>query len=539
MPYSSPRVIIQMIDADADDDKLSQWWSGLDNGRVTMSTVLQQRLIAFRFSDHETKKDELTLSLYNADFALIDSPAFVKGQKYLVSWGWPGNMAAPRQMVVVKVKAQNPVEVKLHDTSIFMDRRRRYRMEENITDSEFVRMIAEDNQYIGNLAHIEETTIKRRSITQANRTDARQLAFLAHRNGFIFYVDHTGLHWHRRPTGDKPKYKFIYRIDPTVGSILSEPSISSSVSKVSSSKTMNGRDPEKKEDVSETAYEGKENYTFDNDGVMEGEDAYQTATGRGGIDTDVDVDDGTLVVDDGTVDVEDYGADDDPIITDDAEDDWAGADVGQPVSASKLGNEREVGANPTGKRGQRVARDDVQPAGYVSKEEAAQEANARMLQGVRTRYKCEFKAVGNPKLFAKVLVELENICRMYDGLYYVKELVHDIAAGQYTMDVKLYRDSVKMVPVRKKETNQNPNTAGIEGQNEGSKPNSPGGPLQYRLEVREYEDGSPKASWGYYAGEELVAHTQVTPSRLTIMSDADLRALMEVGVQSELPDAVE
>lgn len=248
MPFGGPRIIMQIIDADAGEkgDQSAQTWVGFgDLGPLPV----EDRLIGLSFSDHEKKKDELVLSFANDDLALFDTPAFVKGQKYLVSFGWPGRLSVPRRFIVVKVEGGNPLVVKMHDTSILLDRRKRHRFERGMTDSEFVRKIAEDHGYKGPTAIVQDTVI-RRDVTQPQwRTDAQQCAWLAQRNGFLFFVDAAGFHWHERAWNDEPIRTFVYRADPNQGTILEPPKIEANLSQGVTTVRVLARDPRTKEDI--------------------------------------------------------------------------------------------------------------------------------------------------------------------------------------------------------------------------------------------------------------------------------------------------
>ncbi len=245
MPFAGPRIIYQLIDYDAGDDTWMQtWWQAVD--------YMNERLISFKFSDHERKIDQAVLAFHNPDFKLLDVPAFTRGQKYLLSWGWPGRMGPPRRMVVKKVTGGNPLIVKMYDTTVLMDKKKAHRFRDKMTDSEFARMVAAEHGYQGPLAHIEETTV-RHAITQPHsRTDARQLASLARRNGFVFFIDSTGLHWHSRSWKNEPVRTYFYRTDAGQGSIIGEPKFEANLSKGVSTVRVLGRDPLTKEQVDVT-----------------------------------------------------------------------------------------------------------------------------------------------------------------------------------------------------------------------------------------------------------------------------------------------
>lgn len=239
MPYGGAQVVIQLIDYDDGD-------ATFYGDYLKMVEFLQTRLLSFKFVDRDRGKDRLELSFRNDDFAMVDSPVFAKGQKLLVTWGWPGRMVPPRRMVVQTVKGSNPVKVTAHCRLSLLDRQKRSRFEENMTDSEFVRRIAEENGYSGTFQWVEDTKV-RRDITQAHVTDARMLNRLARRNGFVFYEDASGLHWHKRKFEVEPTRWYTYRQDPGVGDVLGEPQVDINMSKGIATVKVAFRDPRTKE----------------------------------------------------------------------------------------------------------------------------------------------------------------------------------------------------------------------------------------------------------------------------------------------------
>lgn len=225
MPYGHAIVAMSLIDFDAGDDT----WGNSTWDQV--AEYMSERLLLFRFSEHARKKDKLEMSFRNEDFALLDAPAFVKGQKLLVTWGWPGQTAAPRRMVVQSVKGGNPITVVAHCTMSLMDLKKNARYMEGATDSEFVREVARQYGYKGTLAHIDETSVRHDIAQPRWMTDAKMLRRLAVRNSFDFYIDASGLHWHKRRTQREPVKTFIYRTDPGRGTILEAPTFEANLSK--------------------------------------------------------------------------------------------------------------------------------------------------------------------------------------------------------------------------------------------------------------------------------------------------------------------
>lgn len=243
MPFGGPQVIIQLLDwDDGDEDWYGTW--------LDMLEILDKRLVAFTFTDHDVKMDKAVLELKNDDFALLDNPVFVRGQKLLMTWGWQGDMAVPRRMIVKKVVGGATLRVVCHCTLSELDRRKQYRINEGMTDSEYVALVAAEYGYQGTLLHLDETTEVREAIVQPKwMTDARMLRKLAKRNGFQFYIDGSGLHWKARKTDVDPAKTFIYSKDPHRCLILEPPEIEANMTRGVAKVRVLARDPFTKEQV--------------------------------------------------------------------------------------------------------------------------------------------------------------------------------------------------------------------------------------------------------------------------------------------------
>ena len=235
MPYGHAQVIMQLVDFDDGDDTWYGTW-------LDMWQYINERLISFSFSDHERKKDQLKLAFRNDDREMLENPAFVKGQKLAVSWGWPGELAPVRRMVVAKVKGGNPLMVILYDTTQLMDKDKESHSWSGMTYSQIVEEIAGKHGYHGQYLHIEPTNFAV-DVTQRRTTDARFMRYLAKKVGFVFFVDASGLHWHRRNLTTIPVRTLIYRQEPLRGDIIEEPLVEANLTRGVSRIRVMARDP--------------------------------------------------------------------------------------------------------------------------------------------------------------------------------------------------------------------------------------------------------------------------------------------------------
>jgi len=203
---------------------------------------LGSRIIGFTFDDAESKADKLSLQLDNQDLSLFDREDLMGGATLEVSWGYAGNMAVPRRVVVKKLKGFTTLEVEGQALSTLMNREAKTRSWENVTRSSVVRQIAEEHGYEGQFIDVEDTGEVLDVVNQTAETDARFLRRLASREEFEFYVDDGGFHFHERRQEAAPTHVFTWYSDSGRGDILSI-NVESDLIKRAGSVTVRGRDP--------------------------------------------------------------------------------------------------------------------------------------------------------------------------------------------------------------------------------------------------------------------------------------------------------
>ena len=64
---------------------------------------LTDRVLNWSFDDNESKSDKLILTVDNWDLANFDTPVWAKGNILEFGYGYFGNMAPSRQMIIKKV----------------------------------------------------------------------------------------------------------------------------------------------------------------------------------------------------------------------------------------------------------------------------------------------------------------------------------------------------------------------------------------------------------------------------------------------------
>lgn len=211
---------------------------------------LSERVLSFTFEDSEKKADKLVLSVDNWDLSNFDDPVWKKGNILEVSWGYPGEMAPARECVIQKVTGFQQLAVEAHAKSVLMNKLAKCRTFENKKRSDVAREVAEENGYGAQLQDIEDSAEVLPLITQARMTDAQFLRQLATREGFEFYVDFDGLHFHQRRLGQRPVRVFRWYTAPEVGEVLAV-NIENDVTAKPGAVRVRGRDPLTRRDIDE------------------------------------------------------------------------------------------------------------------------------------------------------------------------------------------------------------------------------------------------------------------------------------------------
>lgn len=222
------------------------------NGPAPRITDLSAKVTAFRYKDEERRADKLSITLDNYDLTLFDDPAFKRGMQLEVSWGYPGNMAPSRLCIVQRITGALSITIEALAESILLHRNGRTRTFDNVRRSDIVRQIAREGGYGDSVVDIEETPVVYPRIAQGGLTDAQLLVRLARQEGFEFYVDQTGFHWHRRRVGAAPARVLRWFTDQFAGDVVTF-NIDNDITARPGRVRRRGRDPLEGEDIDESA----------------------------------------------------------------------------------------------------------------------------------------------------------------------------------------------------------------------------------------------------------------------------------------------
>ncbi len=181
---------------------------------------LDGRILSFTYEEAVLKVDQVSLQLDNFDLSLFEKEELVGGAALEVSWGYPGNMAPSRRVVVKKLKGFETLTVEGQGTSVLLNRHAKTRAWQGKSRGTVAREVAAEYGYEGESLDVQNTSEVLDTINQVAETDARFLRRLAAREEFEFFVDDRGFHWHSRKQGKPPTRVFTWYSDPGRGDVL-------------------------------------------------------------------------------------------------------------------------------------------------------------------------------------------------------------------------------------------------------------------------------------------------------------------------------
>jgi phage protein D len=340
-------------------------------------------VISFRFEDDEQKTDKLTLTVDNYDLSALEGDLWVPETILEFQFGYPGAMSPPREAVIQKVSGFNPMTVEADSKDCLMNRiQRTDRSWENVKRSDVVREIVKGYGYDDDKLHIVDTKVIVDHVTQGRMTDLQLIKSLAAREGFEFFVDFDGVHFHRRSTKDKPIKTLVYFADPGAGDILS---ISLEVDKrgkqAASAVVLQGKDPKTGEPFKVRA------------------DASTTASERAGL-----------------------------------ADNLANAGT-EAKTIEAIDGVTGESTLVTSAEAKQAAQELVGPTSETTQAAAQRQADGAFLKHQLRGAHLTITIVLDALVFAKAVVKLERAGMKLSGNWYVKNAIHDVIAGTTTIKV--------------------------------------------------------------------------------------------------------
>jgi uncharacterized protein len=213
---------------------------------------VEHRIKSFSFEDSDHKADIMELAVENSDLGNFDDPVWRKGGLITATWGYLG-ATKTRAAIITSVKGSLTLAIKAHAKSVLLHSEKKPRTWVAARRSNIAQAIAAEYGYTDpSVLHIEDTGIVYDTIHQAGMTDAALLAKMARQEGFQFYIDATGFHFHRRNLGQKPLRVFHWYADPGQGDVISW-DIDNDITARAGSVNAGGRDPLKRADFNAKA----------------------------------------------------------------------------------------------------------------------------------------------------------------------------------------------------------------------------------------------------------------------------------------------
>lgn len=327
---------------------------------------ISDRVTQMTFEDTEKKADKLTLTIDNFDLTTFDSSLFQQGNVIEFTWGYAGVYAPVRSAIIKKTKGGAVVNVEAYEKSVLMNRDTRSRVWENMKRSDVAREIARENGFSSDdVLQIDDTKIVFPFISQARMTDAQFLRHLANKEGFEWFVDFEGFHFHERRLDQKPIKKFIYYTDPDAGDIIGIPTVEETSVAKRGRVRVQGRNPMEKTTHDVAADESTETNKVEATKLI-------SVGGQG------------LV---------------------------------------------KVTAYSPGAPAANVANEEVLPTSQTDEAAATREAQGRYKRSRVNSVKVNFNAIGDPLMVGKSMFELEGIGEAYSGLYYAEKVRHTLGSG--------------------------------------------------------------------------------------------------------------
>jgi len=222
------------------------------------------------------------------------------------------------------------------------------------------------------------------AITQAGQTDAQFLKRLADLQGFEFFIDFDGLHWHPRRFEQRPMRTVTYILPPGVGDIV-DFNVENDVTAKPAAITVKGVDPLTKKAFAVTADDAN--------------------TPRPTLATVPELPDTVKVVD--------------------------------PVTGA---TSYKAGTVP----GSGAASSDVKPSSEPNAAAAKVEASGLYTRTQQTAIELSLDLVGDPGIVCKCVLNVQGLGKRLSGRYYVSELKHKIDSGGFKQSAKCKTDGTNL-----------------------------------------------------------------------------------------------
>jgi phage protein D len=348
-----------------------------DEERINARAIV----MSLTYEDEESKSDLLKLVVQNNHLKNFDNPLWAPGNILTVAWGYVGNMSIAREAKITKVTGSTELQVEAQGAESDMNRLVKQRRFENMTRGEVAAQIAKEHGFAEAAAFVQREGDKEETVVQSGETDAQFLRRMAETEGYEFYADVNGFHFHERQLKGQPIKEVRWYLPGRtglrgeVGDIITW-SVESDVYGTPRSKPgkikLKGRDPGTKKSFTVTA-------------------------------SDADTERATL----STL----------PLVPDEA----IAADTFQT----------------------NISKEDVRRTSQTSESAAKREVDGEYKRAMLDAVELSMTLVGDPSIGSKSVLAISGISKRLSGLYWVKSVTHNISSSGYTTDLKLASDGVE------------------------------------------------------------------------------------------------
>lgn len=400
-------------------------------GQPDLALDISKDLLGFEYTDSDRKADKCEFTINNADLSHFDKPIWKKGARLFVQWGYYGNVSRKHEVIVEKVSGFRTLKVEAHSVGVLMNKVKKSRVFKNITRSGVIHRIA--GEYGFDLSHqyVDETTRIFPQITQAGVTDAQFMKKLADKEGLVFYIDADGMHWKNRDFDASPIRTYRYGAPTNLHDmVIGEPSIEN--------------------DITVTRPKGVRRKGIDKEsGELFDEAGSNTLTDREGMAPELDniEDVAAQPIDVGSIEKELAGSDtaaDEGLFASLEADEPASTDIPENVPEDNIIEYVDPRDKTTFEglkgleEGFMPVDQDTTPAQTAT--DAKTEADAKYKKAQQVAVKLTFTVLGDPSLEAKTVVQFLCASKRISGRYYVKEVKHTLAPGNYVTQLTTISD---------------------------------------------------------------------------------------------------
>ena len=375
---------------------------------------MTNKVLSLTYEDSEKKTDLLKLEVDNWDLKNFDNPIWKPGNIIIVTWGYVGNTAPTRECVIQKVTGGIRLTVEAQGKTVLLNRQVQSTTWRNRTRSSVVDDIAQAAGYVNSSTRfIEKTTEVFDTISQSRQTDAQFVKKLADLEGFEFFIDHSGFHWHPRKLDRAPLRVLQWYSPPDVGDIINF-NVETDVFAKPAVVEVRGRDP-----LNKVPIQGVGSNEFTSRSALAPVDPLAppgVRIGRTTVSTPWGVRVGTTTVE----------------------------NLRGPQYQANSGIRRGVTTveHLRGPQYQNLnaVSSAIIPTTETSSAQIRREADGAYRRSVQSAVKLTVEMVGDPGIIAKSVIEIRGISKKLSGLYYITDATHSISSSGYKLTLKCQSD---------------------------------------------------------------------------------------------------